>query len=396
MRVKFFALYLSVALCLPTLLLASTQMDSFNNRFQLVRKEGKLVEIKDRFLSKGFKIAPLLNYYKGLLSQEQKKMAFDLEDYKNQINDTFLESETKTPEHLSESLIALRDIDIEKVFNHPKFLTIVQKFEFKINQELDKIGLITLASPLDPRFFVHRKALYEITKMFLNMAKSQIGEVPVLNAAVFILSEAERMVRERRTFHQNMLMHYLENFKAEDLGMTSLEASGVWSSIYESRITWYAFWESAHAEKNWATFGQTKFSQYVQLANTRLTRAQGHYENLGVRHNFAFQDANLKGKKIIINLFDKKDMLSSKHSIAFYYENPKLITKQRVLLQLGQLGLSFVTIPQFVKDFANSYFKSMYEAQRITEGALVGHFESESNVAMAQHFIRQNVNPFEF
>lgn len=383
-------------LILSTIVHSSELMDSFNKRFELIRQDDKLVEVKDRFLGKGFRVAPLVHYYKTLLQTEQKRLNQKGDDYQGYVQDTLNVGAQNTPEYLIESLEALKNIDIDKVFNNHKFREILNKFEVKIGEELEKTGLITIARPADSRFFYKREAIYEITKMFMNMAKSQIGEVPVLNTIIFILSEAERLVKERRTFHQNMLFHYLENFSPADLGLTDLEASTVWSSIYESKIVWYAFWESQAATQNWEIYGKNKFGATLKFANNRLEQQRGTYETLGVRHNFAFMDASLKGKKVIINLVDKKDMLSSKHSIAYYYENPKMVTNQRTLLQLAQLGLSFVSIPQTIKDFANSYFKSMYDAQRLTEGALVGYFESRGNGQMATQFIKQNVNPFEF
>ncbi len=388
--------FLFSGLIFSSLAEADSLVDSFNKRFEFVRQDNKLVEVKDRFLGKEFKIAPLVHYYKNLLQNEQLRLNQKGMDYKTFVQNTFEVNDQTTPEYLVESLSTLRNIDIEKVFSNPKFNEILGKFELKIGEELEKTGLITLARPQDSRFFYKREAIYEITKMFFNMAKSQIGEVPVLNTLVFILSEAERLVRERRTFHQNMLFHYLENFSSSELGIREGESAIILSSIYESKIIWYAFWESQAASEKWDSYGKNKFAITLKLANSRLAQQQGSYETLGKRHDFAFMDATLKGKKVIINLIDKKDMFSAKHSVAYYYENPKLVVNQRILLQLAQLGLSFVNIPQTIKDFSNSYFKSMYDAQRLTEGALVGYFESKGQRQMAYQMMKQNVNPFEF
>ena len=374
-------------------------LNNFNKRFILIRENGKLLEVRDRFLSLGFKIRPVVAYYKSLISSEQALMSLSSEggpeSYKAQIDKTFQVTYEATPDYLNESLVSLQNIDIEKVFSDPKFNELLGKFEARIDQELANIGLITLARPYDSQFFYKRQVLYEIVKAFLNLAKSQLGEVPVLNTAMFIIQEAERMIRQRRTFHQNMLLHYLENFKEEELGLTHDEANMIWSSVYESRIPWYAFWETDFANQNWMKYGTDRFFQSIRLANTRLRDQSSQYQELGKRHNYSFQDAKLKDKKVIINLFDTKDMFSRRQAVAYYYDSPNLVIRQRVLLQLGQLGLSFLSIPGFIKDFTGAYLKSMYVNQRLTEGALVGYFESQGQYVMARHMAVQNVNPFE-
>ncbi|HAZ12605.1 MAG: hypothetical protein A2X86_11595 [Bdellovibrionales bacterium GWA2_49_15] len=399
MRTKFLIVGMLWLLSCPFLASADEgrelSLSNFNKRFILIRENGKLMEVRDRFLTLGFKIRPVVAYYKGLISSEQALMALSPESYKAQIDKTFQETYEATPDYLNESLVSLQNIDIEKVFSDPKFNELLGKFEARIDQELAKIGLITLARPYDAQFFYKRQALYEIVKAFLNLAKSQLGEVPVLNTAMFIIQEAERMIRQRRTFHQNMLLHYLENFKEEELGLTHDEANMIWSSVYESRIPWYAFWETDFANQNWMKYGTDRFFQSIRLANTRLRDQSSQYQELGARHNFAFQDAKLKNKKVIINLFDTKDMFSRRQAVAYYYDSPNLVIRQRLLLQLGQLGLSFLSIPGFIKDFTGSYLKSMYENQRLTEGALVGYFESREQYGMAQQMAVQNVNPFE-
>ncbi|MEK6626474.1 MAG: hypothetical protein AABY86_16015 [Bdellovibrionota bacterium] len=249
-------------------------LNNFNKRFILIRENGKLLEVRDRFLSLGFKIRPVVAYYKSLISSEQALMSLSSEggpeSYKAQIDKTFQVTYEATPDYLNESLVSLQNIDIEKVFSDPKFNELLGKFEARIDQELANIGLITLARPYDSQFFYKRQVLYEIVKAFLNLAKSQLGEVPVLNTAMFIIQEAERMIRQRRTFHQNMLLHYLENFKEEELGLTHDEANMIWSSVYESRIPWYAFWETDFANQNWMKYGTDRFFQSIRLANTRL------------------------------------------------------------------------------------------------------------------------------
>jgi len=379
---------------------ANPQLDAFKKRFTFVRKDGKLVEVRDNFLqSKKFGLRPLLEYFKRSISLEQSHMlASDQKEFEKEVRDLFIDPVSgldETPDYLMDSLTQLKTLDVDYIFNHPKFKEVLARFEDKLDTEMAKLGLVVIARPYEAKFFFQRNLTYNIVKMALEFAAQQLGEVPVLNTAIYVIKEAERLFRERRTFHQNMLLHYLENFSEEDLGLTHEEANLVWSSIYESRITWYAFWDSNAAEANWDKFGTARFFQYMRMANTRFRDNRGNYTSIGKRVNFAFQDAVIKDKNVIINLFDKKNMFSRMESVAYYYDNPARVKTQRLLLQLGQLGLSFVSLPQFIKDFANSYMKSYYDQQRLTEGALIGYLESRGNTDFARSFLSQNVNPFE-
>ena len=93
------------------------------------------------------------------------------------------------------------------------------------------------------------------------------------------------------------------------------------------------------------------------------------------RLNYAFSEAEYKGERVIVNLFDKQNMFDSKPAIAFSYDNPMKIKRLRMVLTLAELGLSFVPLPSFVKGIVEDYVKSFYEKQQITEGALLAHFE---------------------
>ncbi len=374
-------------------------LDAFKKRFIFVRKDGVLVQVRDNLLANSpLRLRPLLNYLKAQIRGEQTSMLLSLESYDKSIHHLFVDPVSQlnaTPDYLMESLNQLQKIDVEYVFNHPEFLKVVAKLEDKINAEMAKLGLVTLAQTQDSKYFYTRNVSYMIVKSILEFAAQRLGEIPVLNTAVYVIKEAERLFRERRTFHQNMLMHYLEKFSLEELQLTKEERQLIWSSIYESRISWMAFWESDAAVSNWQGFGATRFSQNMSLATQRFTQNRRNYDSVGPRTNYAFQEATIKGQPVILNLFDTKNMFSSKESIAHYFDAPAKVKRQRQVLQLGQLGLSFISMPQFIKDLANSYMKSHYEAQRLTEGSLVAYFESINDSVMSKHMVKQNVNPFQ-
>ena len=258
------------------------------------------------------------------------------------------------------------------------------------------IGLNVIAHLEDPTFFYKRNVTYEAVKAGLNLAKRVLSSVPVLNTASYVLVEVERLIRERRHFHQNMVMHYLENVKPERLHMTHDEVSMTWSSIYESQIPWFAKWESDAARANWRKFGPNKFYSFWRMASNRLRQFRGNYVQINERLNFAFNKVvDRKNNSIIINLFNTENALSSKPAVAFYTNDPQRVLRMRFVYSIAELGLSFVPIPQFIKDLGSSFLKSQYQRHRITEGALYAHFETENNQEMMNLIMAQNLNPFE-
>ena len=127
-----------------------------------------------------------------------------------------------------------------------------------------------------------------------------------------------------------------------------------------------------------------------------LKNWRGNYVEVGDRINFAFNRAvDRKNNPIIINLFDTENSLSSKPAVAYYMNQPQRVLRMRFVYTIAELGLSFVPIPQFIKDLGSSFLKSQYTSHRITEGALYAHFETEGNREMMNQIMAQNLNPFE-
>ncbi len=376
-------------------------VEAFSKRFELIKKEGKLVAIRDRSLSFKFSIKPYLKFVKETLLEEQRIMA-SKEDYAAELEELFAEEfyekgdrNNQNIRYLVRSMEELKSIDVEKVFNDPGFKEVVTKFEKKLGDAMLSLDPRIVARLDNPTFFYKRTVGYQAVKWALNFAKSKLSSVPILNTATYIIVRVEKLIRERRLFHQNMMMHYFENYSEEKLGMTHEEVNLTWSSIYESRIPWYAFWESSAAKENWNKYGVTKFFAGVRTANTRFRKYQSNYSRVGRRFNFAFRGATYKDQDVIVNMVDSQNQFNMKPAIAYYVHSPSKIKRTRVVLQLAGLGISFVPIPGFIKNIASNYFKSFYETQKITEGALYGYFESNGAKEDMAVLRDQYLNPFD-
>ena len=377
-------------------------VNSFHERFEVIKKNGKTTEIRDRYIRAKFDIRPYVNFIKESLIEEQAKMA-NKESYQQEIlelvgDDSITEKnqEIKYAPIVVDSMNELQKLDVEEIFNHPKFNEVVNYFENEINKGLALIGINVIAKIDDPTFFYKRNVTYEAVKMGLNLAKSVLSTVPLLNTASYVIVEVERLIRERRLFHQNMAMHYFENVDPIKLNMTYEEVSMAWSSIYEARIPWYAKWESDSARSNWIKYGPNKFYSYWRMASGRLRQFRANYVEVGDRINFAFIKAqDQKYGPIILNLFDSENSISNKPAVAYYSDFPQRVIRMRLIYTLAELGLSFVSIPQFIKDLGSSFLKSQYVNHRLTEGALYAHFETENDQVMMDSIMAQNLNPFE-
>jgi hypothetical protein len=192
-----------------------------------------------------------------------------------------------------------------------------------------------------------------------------------------------------------MLLHYLENFNEEELGLTHNEVNLIWSSIYESRIEWYNYWESKSAKANWDKYGINNFYANYRFANQNLHKSENLYSEINQRLNFAFQEVVLNNDKVIVNLFDNEGMFKKYPAIAMNLSKPSQVPRMRVMLSIAELGLSFVPISVTIKDAAANFMKSFYSKQKITEGALFGYYESEGNQVGMKNIAKQYMNPFE-
>jgi hypothetical protein len=179
-----------------------------------------------------------------------------------------------------DSLKRIENVDFDAVFSDPEFKNVMTEFEWKLSDALEKLDPTVLAHVQDMDFFYQKRVTYQVLTWALNFAKKRLSQIPILNTASYVLVRVEELVRQRRLYHQNMLLHYIEQNSAEELGITHMEANHIMSSIYESRIPWFAFWESRAAQANWDKFGVNKFFTPIRLNNNRFRRMSSQYSQL--------------------------------------------------------------------------------------------------------------------
>lgn len=386
--------------------------DAFQKRFEVIRSaDGKLVGIRDRTLPVKFEVAPYVQMIKSQLKTEQSMMTAESlasGEYEAQVRsvlsedrDLFLSQGVTSADYEKyvqttiDSLKKLAVVNVDAVFTNPVFNEVVSKFEGKITDAILLLDPTILANVQDPSFFYKRNVTYKAVSWALDFARKRLSNIPMLNTVSYVVVQVEKLITERRNFHQNMLLHYLENFDEKELGLTHDEVNMIWSSIYESKIPWYAFWESNAAKANWMKYGVNNFYASFRNATAKLTKAGPLYTEVSERMNFAFQKVTFNNEKVVVNLFDNESMLQSRPAVAYNYDRPTQISRKRIMMTLAQLGLSFVPMSATIKDTAGNFIKSYYEKQKITEGALYGYFESMEEQAGMGQVKAQYLNPFD-
>lgn len=384
----------------------ATNLEHFKNRFSIERDDtGTIVAVRDRSIRTQFKFKEYVDYIKNSILNEQALMAQSglSGNYEADVEQLFLTGNAifandfqtqKNVKRVVTSMRAFEKVDIKKVFSNPEFLALMEEFGSKIKEAFYYIDPTILAKPDNASFFYRKNVTYKIVSWALNQARKRITTIPALNTAFYVITEVEKLFRTRRFHNQNILLHYLEFADNSELGLTKQEADTIYSSIYESRIDWIAFWESASAKLDWNHFGTSKFYSHFRAATNRFRGYQSRYSEVGERLNYAFQEVTLDGERVIVNLFDSNHSFDRSPAIAYSYDRPKRVMRLRAVLTLAGLGLSFVPLPAIIKENVDSFIKSYYVTQQITEGALIGHFEMNDDQFMLDEINTQYINPF--
>lgn len=412
MKERFF--YVFILLALFSTQAWSANLEHFNKRFKFVRdQDGRLVKVLDASIGINFNLKLYLEFLKNKILEEQERaqkmkltsyaesLEADLGILAN-VDEASLESKYKNFEHrekVLKALLKLAEVNIDLVYKNEAFLNTMQKFGDKLYQFLNQVDPRVIASPQNASFFFKRAQLSQVTRYALSFAKGRIKNNQLLQVAIYIILEVEKKILEQRDYHQNMLLYYLENFHESELGLSREEVNLIWSSIYESKIPWFAFWESKNAKADWQKYGVRSFYSEVRRNQSRMFDALEQkpeiYNELDVKINSTFAKIKFKNEWMILNLKDNHGMFNSNLAQAYVFSTPTKIARERLLLGLAGFGIQFLPINNSVKSAVQNYCKSFYEKQKITEGALYAYFESNNWKVEKNILANQYLNPFD-
>jgi hypothetical protein len=401
---------LLIILAMSFVMSAHADADHFQEHFRTQRINGKLVSIHMKGMRTNFSLKPYINHIKKSLISEQNRMRSKGMNYDKEIENMMFEdfernfhNKSLSPNRrnstgvrfVSRSMRKLSRLKVNGIFNNGKFKNVMGTFEEKLKKAFAYVDPSVLARLDDSKFFFKRKVASTVADQAIKIAKKKLSTIPLLNTASYVISQVQRMIVSRVTFRQNEMLHFLEKYPAADLGLTMEEVNLIMSSVYESRLALVNFIESKKAKQGWDDYGINTFYQYVRAANFNLKRYTPHMNKANARINFAFISADVAGESAILNLMDKDHQFSKKQAVSYFYNKPSKIFRKRSLLQLAELGMSFISLPNIIKSPLEGYLKSFYEKQRLTEGALYGYFVDNNMTTHMNAVLLQNVNPYE-
>lgn len=383
----------------------------FNERFSLIRNEqGKITSIKLKTAITRFTLMPLIDQFKkDFLGEQASFNSLTSTDKEEEFNlliselgfDPYLKINGPGQEEiewLRKSFFNIQNVDVEKSFALLNQGDFWKKFEEKINEAFLFIDPTILVNLEDPRFFYKRTVSYEVIRWALEEVKKRFNDIPVLNIASFIIVRVHDMMLEQRHFHHNMLLHYFETIPETKLSMSKEEVDRAVSSIFEYRIEITNIFESNRAAADWLNYGMNNFYKMVRAGNSKVKSWQSGFSYVDFRDikklNFAFAQVKEENSDKIYHLNHNAHQFSRKPSLAFDYSNPKLVKRNRLILNLAGIALGFVRIPVQIKANVDNFIKSFYVSQVRTEGALVGYFESQGNSDMIELIYAQRSNPY--
>lgn len=398
----FKAMSATLLLSLSLSAFSAQNMDSFKKRFSFVKDDaGKLTYVRMNLVNQKWSIVPYLRQVRDDVKKEITRM--QSKSHAGEI-DAFIatleEGSNKTAE-MQENILAIREsfdnlktVNIDNFFAMAETKGVLAKFQSELKKALMLLDLSVIASTEDPRYFYKRNVTYEVVKRAIDFAKGKFDNIPLLNLVSFVMVQVHELVLEQRLFHQNMMLHYLQNVKEADMGLSINDADKIFSSIYESRITAINYNESTRAANTWTRYGLNKFYTMVRTANNRLRRSNRTLDSVGARYNFGFFEAKEDGQRVVKNLILNKHKFSSKMATAYNYDKPDEVRRFRSLLNLGQVGLGFLPLPGWLKNQVESFIESYYVEQKRLEGALVAYFDINGNTVMSKNIKTQLINPY--
>lgn len=383
-------------------------LEGFKNRFSLARNdEGRVTHIKLKKATKYFTLKPFIEQIKNdLLGEQNALMGMSEAEREAEIDemlyDMGLDPYSKDSEgseearHFKNSLLNIKNIDVEAAFNELNQKDFWAEFQARLNEAFLFLDPTVLANLEDARFFYKKAVTHKVVVWALEQAQKRFSNLPILGIATFVIVRVHDMMLEQRHFHHNMLLHYFENVKETELGMTKEEVDRATSSIYEYRIDATNIFESNRANADWLNYGMNKFYMMVRSGNVMVRDWAGPFSSMAFKDikkvNFGFAEVTHDGARKIYHLHHKAHMFSGKPSLAYDYSNPKKVKRNRALLNLGGVVLGFLKIPQWIKGNVNNFLHSFYVQQVRSEGALVGYFESTGNTEMVNSIYRQRAN----
>ena len=366
-------------------------LEPFHQRIEILRdKAGRIKSLRLR--ENKFLFQEYIEELNFLVVNLQKNSDFKYKSVENILQSQNISNWTSSQKlMINQTINLIKDPKLVKAMQNPKLYTVMVRIEHEMNVAFFEFN--TLAMPYKPLSFYRSSFTEQFILWATDFAASQLRLNTAVNLAKYLAFRLINFGIERRTYFQNYIIHYLKKVGPEKLGMTKEEGSLILSSIYESRIEFYEFWDVLKAKADWYNFGNKYHKREISTCAERFK----NYRDPQKKHyyyDFKFVEVNYAGATKVFNLLNRRSRLSGSPSIAYSASDPNQLLVERILFEVIKMALELSPAPGAATAPLNWFISGMYKNQITTEGALLAYLESIGDLERAEIMIRQSLNPF--
>lgn len=364
-------------------------LESYKKRFRVIRdEEGRALRIIDRSLHTRLSFTKFSQTYHGwFISEESNLLAGS--QFLN------IEAEIESRE-LSRQLTLILDqvkkYKLENIIagNSFKRVNTFLKGEFK---KVSTVGFRTVSNLENTTFFFQNKHYKKISLSAKKEAQKFFPKEHDEKVVQFLIERYIGFLKDSRTYHQSILLHYLTNYSSSELGLSKQEIGMAMSSILEGDIKIHNIFSRRRLKKNWETYGQNKLKEIASESMKKVIKFRDIYEHTPYFANPYFARTKMKrGEEVWINPYFQNKALDNSPSLSFDYARPEYVYKKRRYFEL----LIFSQVQSGGAGKIKKYFSDLkYRRQMLKEGMLYGFYESRGDDEMMKKLLKQSLNPLE-
>lgn len=368
--------------------LAAESLVAYEKRFRIIRdEEGRALRVIDRSLHTRLSFINFSQTYFDWFIKESPELSMA-----SMFSSTGAESESiEINRQLNLILKKVRKYKLGILIESSAF----KKISLFLNSEFKKVstvGFRTVSNLENTTFFYQNKHYRRIegaTKKEVSKFFPRILDEMVVG---YLVERYIGFLRDSRTYHQSILLHYLTNFKAVDLGMTDLEVGRAISSILEADIKLHNFISRRRLKRNWDTYGKNKLREIGSQSLNTVLRFNDQYQHSPFFANPYFARTKMKrGEEVWINPYYQNKALDNTPSLSFDFSRPNFVYKKRRYYEL----ILFAEIQSDSSKLRKYFTHLKFRRQMLKEGLLYGFYESKGDTAMMNKIIKQSLNPLE-
>lgn len=369
--------------------MAGESLEAYKKRFRIIRdEEGVALRIIDKSLHTRLSFNNFSQTYFNWFIKESPELN--------------MASEFISPGAEAESMEINRQLNIilEELKKYKLGILIQSNAFKKINlflssefKKVSTVGFRTVSNLENTTFFYQNKHYKKIEAATVKEVKKYFPRVVDEMVVGYLVKRYIGFLRDSRTYHQSILLHYLINFKAEDLGLSNAELGKATSSILEADIKIHNFLSRRRLKKNWSTYGVDKLLEIQSESVRTATKFEEQYEHSPFFANPYFARTKMKrGEEVWITPYYQNKALDNTPSLSFDFSRPNFVYKKRRYYEL----ILFAEIQSENESKIKKYFTHLkFRRQMLKEGLLYGFYESKGNHSMMDKILKQSLNPLE-